>query len=394
MTDLPAAGVVTYLFTDVEGSSALWERHPKVMRRALARHDYLVDAHVQEHGGALVRSRGEGDSFFAVFGRPLNAVLAAVALQRALFGEAWPVETPLRIRIALHTGDSELREETYYGEAVNRCARLRATAHGGQIVVSEATARLVRNDLPPDISLWALGEHRLRHLTRPERIFQVLAPGLPSEFPRLHTIDAEVGSFRPGGERRELTVLFSDLRGFTAVAESLDPDQVFLMLNEYLTTMEDAIYDFQGTIDKFMADGIIAFWGAPVQQPDHAGQACRAALRMVEELGCLNERWTRAGRPAVTISIGIHTGKMLVGNLGSVSRFDYSVIGEAVNLGARLEELTRRYDVQMIVSDATLQRTGGLRARFLDALPPDAGGSELEIFELLGKDQSGEHLEA
>ena len=387
MLDLPA-GVVTYLFTDVEGSSALWERHPETMRQALALHDQMVDQQVQAHGGIVIRSRGEGDSFFAVFTSPHDAVVAAIALQWALCSAAWPVETPLHVRIALHTGDSELRDGSYYGEAVNRCARLRATAHGGQIVLSESTATLVRDGLPREVSLWALGEHRLRHLTRPERIFQVLAPGLPSEFPRLNTIDVAVATFRPGGERRELTVLFSDLRRFTGITEALDPDVVFMTANEYLTTMSDVIYDFQGTVEKFVADGIVAFWGAPVPQADHAGQACRAALRMLEEQDRMNERWSRTGRPALDISIGIHTGTMLVGNLGSVSRFDLTVVGAHVNFGARLEILTRRFGVKIIVSAATLRQADDLRTRFLDTVTVDASDQPMDIFELLGTGQT------
>jgi adenylate cyclase len=247
---------------------------------------------------------------------------------------------------------------------------------------------LVRQTLQPEVSLWALGEHRLRHLTRPERIFQVLAPGLPSEFPRLNTIDAAVATFRPGGERRELTVLFSDLRRFTAITEALDPDLVFMTANEYLTTMSDVIYDFQGTVDKFVADGIAAFWGAPVPQADHAGQACRAALRMIEEQDRMNERWSRTGRPPLDISIGIHTGTMLVGNLGSVSRFDLTVVGAQVNFGARLEILTRRFGVKIIVSAATLRQTSDLRTRFLDTLTVDATDQPMDIFELLGADRT------
>jgi class 3 adenylate cyclase len=383
LSDLPA-GVVTYLFTDIEGSSALWERHPEVMRRALARHDQLIAEGVRKHGGNVVRSRGEGDSVFAVFARAVDGVVTAAALQQALIAETWPTATPLRVRMGLHTGDSEQRDESYYGEAVNRCARLRGIAHGGQILLSEATSGLVRHELPAGLTLWSLGEHRLRHLTRPERIFQLLGPGLPAEFPRLNTIDAEVGSFRSGGERRELSVLFSDLRGFTAVAEALGPERIFATLNEYLTVMSDVIYDYQGTLDKFMADGVVAFWGAPVRQQDHAGLACRAALRMVDELGRLNQRWSMAGQPTLAISIGIHTGNILVGNIGSVSRFDYAVIGDAVNVGVQLEGLARKYGATIVVSAATLQRTRGLRARHLDTLRLGASQDPVETFELLG----------
>src|SRR5689334_7056770 len=131
MSGLPT-GEITYFFTDVEGSTGLWERHPESMRQALARHDALVVYHVEAHRGVVVRSRGEGDSFFAVFSYARDAALAAVSLQRALHCEPWPAQTPLRVRAALHTGEADLRDGNYYGAAVNRCARLRAAAHGGQ----------------------------------------------------------------------------------------------------------------------------------------------------------------------------------------------------------------------------------------------------------------------
>ena len=166
MPELPT-GTVTFLFTDVERSTHLWERHPDDMRRALARHDALIESVVGRYGGALVKPRGEGDSHFAVFARAADAVSAAAAIQRALHAEAWPAETPLRVRVALHTGEADLREGDYYGGAVNRCARLRAAAHGGQALLTELTAGLVRDVLPEGIAVRELGQHRLKDLERP-----------------------------------------------------------------------------------------------------------------------------------------------------------------------------------------------------------------------------------
>ena len=187
--DLPS-GTVTFLFTDIEGSTRLWEGQPDAMRQALARHDALVDACVEQHAGAVVRPRGEGDSRFAVFTRASDAVAAACALQQALFSEPWPTPTPLRVRMALHTGEADLREGDYYGTDVNRCARLRAIAHGGQTLLSRSTSDLVRGALPGDASLRDLGEHRLKDLVGLERVFQLVARGLPADFPPLQTLDA------------------------------------------------------------------------------------------------------------------------------------------------------------------------------------------------------------
>src|SRR5918912_2484791 len=156
MPGLPT-GTVTFLFTDVEGSTNLWERHPDKMRAALVRHDHLIERLVAEHRGVVVRPRGEGDSRFAVFPRASDAVAAAAAIQRALHEEPWPAETRLRVRMALHTGEADLRDGDYYGAAVNRCARLRAIAHGGQTLLSVATYDLVRDAIPPGVSLADLG---------------------------------------------------------------------------------------------------------------------------------------------------------------------------------------------------------------------------------------------
>src|ERR671932_1056107 len=156
MSRLPT-GTVTYLFTDVEGSTALWEQHPQAMGPALTRHDELVEQVVERHGGALVRPRGEGDSRFAVFARASDAVAAAAGVQRALHAEPWPTPSALRVRAALHTGEAELRDGDYYGGAVNRCARLRAAAHGGQTLLSAVTPALVRDQPPPDTAFPDLG---------------------------------------------------------------------------------------------------------------------------------------------------------------------------------------------------------------------------------------------
>lgn len=189
MPDLPT-GTVTFLFTDIEGSTALWEQHPDAMRQALVRHDALVEQNVAEHAGHVVRPRGEGDSRFAVFARATDAVAAAAAMQQAFYAESWPTPTPLRVRMALHTGEADLREGDYYGNAVNRCARLRAIAHGGQTLVSLATQELTRDSLPTGVVLQDLGPHRLKDLIRPERIFQLEGPMVPAEFPTLRSLDA------------------------------------------------------------------------------------------------------------------------------------------------------------------------------------------------------------
>lgn len=189
MSTLPT-GTVTFLLSDLEDSSRLWEQQRVAMREALARHDALAQEVVAAHDGALVKPRGEGDSLFCAFARAADAVAAAAALQRAFCREPWPSETCLSMRIALHTGEADWRDGDYYGPPVNRCGRLRGLAHGGQILLSSITRDLVADRLPPSLSLRDLGRHRLKDLAQPEHVFQLLHPDLPADFPRLRSLDA------------------------------------------------------------------------------------------------------------------------------------------------------------------------------------------------------------
>ena len=189
MAELPN-GTVTFLLSDVEGSTALWEEAPEAMQIALARHDALFEAAVAERGGTHIRPRGEGDSRFAVFSSARGAVAAALATQQAFVAEAWQTPRPIKARIGIHTGEAEVRDGDYYGSAVNRCARLRSIGHGGQILLSALTTGLIRDSLPAGARLVDLGEHRLRDLNRTERVYQLLADGLPTDFPPLVSLDA------------------------------------------------------------------------------------------------------------------------------------------------------------------------------------------------------------
>jgi predicted ATPase/class 3 adenylate cyclase len=182
------AGTVTFLMTDVEGSTRLWEEAPGIAGAVIERHDALIAAEVGDSGGVLLKSKGEGDSTFSVFADACDGVVAAVELQRALRRESWPRGGDIRVRAALYTGDAELRDGDYHGVAPNRGARLRAAAHGGQTICCQATEKLVAGRSPPGVSLRDLGLHRLRDLARAERVFQVDHPELPQEFPPLRSL--------------------------------------------------------------------------------------------------------------------------------------------------------------------------------------------------------------
>ncbi len=204
---------VTFLLTDIEGSTAAWEADADAMTVALARHDEIVEQVVTSRGGRLIKTRGEGDATFSVFDRPSAAAAAAIELQEAIAHEPWPLLEPMRIRVALHTGEVELRDGDYFGRAVNRAARLRSLAAGGQILCSGATAELVIDTLADDVVLTDLGMRQLRNLARPEHVFELRletaddspAPttDAPMERPGLPAVLAGPGPFVGRGHELE-----------------------------------------------------------------------------------------------------------------------------------------------------------------------------------------------
>ncbi|WP_081395981.1 BTAD domain-containing putative transcriptional regulator [Mycobacterium colombiense] len=209
---------VTFLLTDIEGSTAAWEADADAMAVALARHDELVEQVVTSRGGRLIKTRGEGDATFSVFDRPSAGAAAAIELQDAITREPWPSRNPIRVRMALHTGEVELRDGDYFGRAVNRVARLRSLAEGGQILCSGATAELVIDSLADDVMLTDLGMRQLKNLTRPEHVFELRletgaeqseaqAPEAPMERPNFPAVLVGPGPFV--GRGRELEGLLS-----------------------------------------------------------------------------------------------------------------------------------------------------------------------------------------
>jgi class 3 adenylate cyclase/tetratricopeptide (TPR) repeat protein len=177
---------VTFLFTDIEGSTKRWERHPEAMARAVARHDELMRTAITQHHGHVFKT--VGDAFCAVFPNAEDAVAATVAAQLAIAQEDWGEVAPIRVRMGLHTGQAEERDADYFGPTVNRVARISSAGHGGQILLSSVTGEHVGERLPPAVEVRDLGKHRLKDLARPERLLQLLASGLPSDFPRLKTV--------------------------------------------------------------------------------------------------------------------------------------------------------------------------------------------------------------
>lgn len=190
---------------------------------------------------------------------------------------------------------------------------------------------------------------------------------------------------RLGGERRELTVFFSDLSGFTSVSEQMGPERLVELINEYLSVMTDAAFAHEGTVDKYEGDAVVAFWGAPIAQPDHALRACRAALASLAAFQALERRWRASGLPAFGLRIGLNTGPMVVGNIGSAARLEYTVMGDEVNLGARLEGANKVYGTSILISEATRNSAGdAVETRELDWLAVKGKRRATRVYELLG----------
>lgn len=183
------------------------------------------------------------------------------------------------------------------------------------------------------------------------------------------------------GESRELTVLFSDVRGFTTISEGLDPKQLTQLMNEFLTPMTHVIHHNRGTIDKYMGDAIMAFWGAPLADPQHASHAVKAGLEMIAGMTKLKEQFKAKGWPEIKIGVGLNTGEMTVGNMGSEFRMAYTVMGDAVNLGSRLEGLTKNYGVYIIVSEFTKEKAPEYLYRELDIVRVKGKDEPVMIFE-------------
>lgn len=188
-----------------------------------------------------------------------------------------------------------------------------------------------------------------------------------------------------GGDRKDLSVLFSDIRGFTTIAEGLTPEDLVHLLNEYLTVMTDIVFKYDGTLDKYMGDAIMAIYGAPLDLPDHPFKACQSALEMIKELKRLNQKWIGEGKQPMDIGIGINTSPMMVGNMGSVQRFDFTVMGDSVNLGSRLEGANKSYKTNIIISEFTFERVKNeLACMELDSVRVKGKKQPVRIYNLIG----------
>ena len=268
-------GTVTFLLTDIEGSTRNWEANPSAMRVALGRHDALLNEGIAARSGVVLTERGEGDSFFAVFDRASDAVEAAAYLQRSLYDEPWPAGLTVAVRMAIHTGDAG---GDYRGQDVNRCARLRAVAHGGQVVLSATTEGLVRHHLPSGAALQDLGRHRLRDLAEPDRVFQLNPAGLPHDFPRLRSLN----SFRHNLPL-QLTSFIGREDEIRGLAQKLLDHRLVTVTGEGGSGKTRLALQVAAEVVERFADGVWLIDLSTVHDPDQLERAAAACLDVKEQ---------------------------------------------------------------------------------------------------------------
>jgi predicted ATPase/class 3 adenylate cyclase len=276
MADLPT-GTVTFLFTDIEGSTIRWEQHPEAMRTVLARHDTLLRQVITAHGGYVFKTMG--DAVYATFAAAADAVSAALVAQRAVAAEQWGEVGPLRVRMALHSGAAQYRDNDYFGPTLNRVARLLSAGYGGQILLSAATQELARDAFPAGVVVRDLGEHALKDLLRPEHVFQLAAPDLPSEFPPLKSLERHLHNLPV-----QPTPLIGREQEVASVCGLLSRPEVRLVTLTGPAGVGKTRLGLQVAAelaDQF-TDGVFAVFLAPVSNPDLVVSALSQALGVTD----------------------------------------------------------------------------------------------------------------
>jgi len=276
-TPFPRSGTLTFLFTDIAGSTRLWDQYPEAMKKALARHDALLRKVMEEHGGHIFKR--VGDACHAVFVTARSALDAACGSQRALRAVAWEVPGGLLVRMALHTGTAEERDRDYFGITVNRVARILAAGHGGQILLSEATRVLVDQDLPTDISLRDQRQHRLKDLAHPEHIFQVVSPDLPSEFPPLLSLDT-----LPNNLPRQLTSFVGREQEMADVKALLGKSLLLTLTGTGGSGKTRLAFQVAADLVGDYPDGVWLVEFAPLSDPSLVSHSVAASVGVREEL--------------------------------------------------------------------------------------------------------------
>ncbi len=334
----PPGDTLTVLHTDVEQSTPLTvhlgDRYPEV----LARHRTLLRSAFTAHEGHEVDT--QGDSFFVVFSRATQAVAAAVAIQRALAAEVWPEGGTVRVRIGIHTGEPIRTVEGYTGLDVIRGARIKEAGHGGQVLLSKSTAALIENTLIDDLSLRDLGAHRLKGLPRPERIFQLVIPGLPADFPPLQSPSARGRTWAGLTTTRVvITVFFVDIPGATARLIALGDRRWREVQGQFIALVRQELDRHGGEEVNVVADEIFALFEGPAA----AIRCARAICEVLQELG-------------VPVRVGIHSGE--------VESDDGTISGITVNTGSRIMGAAQPGEI--LVSNTVKDLMAGSDITFID----------------------------
>jgi class 3 adenylate cyclase len=343
--ELPS-GTVTFLFTDVVGSTQLWDQQPDAMRLTLARHDACLRSAIEARGGRVFKTIG--DAFCAVFSQAAYALNAALAAQLSL--HALPAsdgdecgELVLRVRMALHTGAAEVHGDDYFGPSLNRTARLLAVAHGGQVLLSRATQELVQDDLPFGVSLKALGPHRLRDLNRPEEVFQLVHPDLPSDFPPLQAapvIPSELSREellhllfelhrRLEAQKQHCAFLSVDVVHNSEMKRAGTPLTVEYSFGQFQRWVTEVVQRWGGEIQSAAGDGMMGLF------PSDA-EALRAARQLQEELARFNAERNRLPLP-FRIRCGVSAGEVAVEAGEAIGHLQSAIIDRAAALQKRAE---------------------------------------------------------
>jgi predicted ATPase/class 3 adenylate cyclase len=276
MNEIPQSGILTFLFTDLEESTRLWEHFPEAMRPALARHDALLKLAVESHRGLIIKTTGDG--LHAVFESPIDGVAAALAGQLAIRAASWPAETgPLKVRMGLHTGESQFRDGDYYGAVVNLAASLTGLGFGGQVLLSGVAAALVKKTLPPEGLLADLGEHRLKGVSAPEQVFQLIHPDLEAEFPPLKSL----GSFKHNLPR-QLSSFIGRKKELADVMRLLASSQLLTLLGPGGTGKTRLMLQVAEEVIEDYPDGVWLVELASLTDPELIPERVAAALNVQE----------------------------------------------------------------------------------------------------------------
>ena len=279
MSVLPT-GTVTFLFTDIQGSTKLWEQHPEAMRPALARHDTLLRQAIEDNEGVVFKTIG--DAFCAAFATAPNALSAALAAQQQCHAEVWSQPLTLKVRMALHTGAAEARDNDYFGQPLNRTARLLAIGHGGQVLVSAATQELTRDTLPPTVALREVGEHRLRDLGRPELVFQLLHPDLPADFAPLRSLD---NPDTPNNLPEQVTSFIGREKELASIQDALAKSRLLTLTGSGGSGKSRLALQAAADLLETYPDGVWLVELAPLADPLLVAQTVANVLGVQEETG-------------------------------------------------------------------------------------------------------------